>query len=417
MGKRVINNMIGDESEEIVNTLTKIVEQVKSPKEAKASKEFLYKLATKLNVMVEEKRLTEENTAHAEIPFKNFGVQILKALEDSINMKEGKKSRQSAKSGSRPSVRGSLGGCTNVRTLRGNVERIRHIVENLLKPHLQPKNFEKMTSMIEIYGCTDVLNGVLNDPKFESERKVLLKNLEIVIPEQVEALKKLRERSKPVACKAVGCTKHAVPSQGQFKSSGLCEYHHYMVFKDKIENPVLEQFLADKIRRTYFYQYLTSAEKEIQKAYSSTFGDARAVNLFLFVRGAAAYLETDRKLKRKKAEAVIQKYLNPKASATFIGLDTKIIDGVKKTMEDSDNTADTTPVAARRGMTFNAPPKELFDEAVNACQTKLKLVFTKGYLKSGIHRLYLATIQLPPFHAQRALEEIKAHEKATVEKE
>eukprot|EP00954_Amorphochlora_amoebiformis_P030548 1394850-Amorphochlora_amoeboformis.AAC.1 len=94
-----------------------------------------------------------------------------------------------------------------------------------------------MTSMIEIYGCTDVLNGVLNDPKFESERKVLLKNLEIVIPEQVEALKKLvltlaanptniaktllygptlqRERSKPVACKAVGCSKHAVPSQGQ----------------------------------------------------------------------------------------------------------------------------------------------------------------------------------------------------------
>mmetsp|Transcript_1299 Transcript_1299/g.1849 ORF Transcript_1299/g.1849 Transcript_1299/m.1849 type:complete len:464 (-) Transcript_1299:245-1636(-) len=411
-GRSVINNIIGDESEEIVTTLTKIATDKHGASEAKTCKDFLYKFVAKLNVLIDEKRITQKNSAHAEAPLKNLAVQLLGAFSEADEDDEKKKSRAS-----RSSLRGSLAGCTNTRVLRGNIERIRAIVGELFKPHMKAKNHENLLKVFDIFGSKEVLDGIINDPQLHKEKLAIFENLSKLLPEQLDKLIKLREASKPSACRASMCKYMAVPSQGQFKSSGLCAYHHYLTFKEHIKNPMLQTFLYEKRPQSYFLQYLRAAETIIKSTYGKVIGKVRPLTLFLFVRAAKSYEIAERKNRRALAFRLMQKYLNPNA-ATYIEPDQKLVNKLEKVIEDTDDQQTASSTRISRDAVFNATPKDLFYEVLKEVEGKLEKIFSNGYLKSGIHRLYLATVQLPPFYQQRAVEIInKKEDDGTFEKE
>mmetsp|Transcript_18097 Transcript_18097/g.32397 ORF Transcript_18097/g.32397 Transcript_18097/m.32397 type:complete len:216 (-) Transcript_18097:283-930(-) len=194
----------------------------------------------------------------------------------------------------------------------------------------------------------------------------------------------------------------------QFSCSGLCELHHHLCFKDQISDPKLSSFINDPKPRSYFYQFLCIHSK------SKGSSEAKSVNMFHFLRAVKLFQETDRKLRRKKAEVLIQKYLNAKNTTNFIGISDEMITKVKKTMEESDCSENAGAVSGLRygkNATFNAPPKDTFDDISKECEKRLMDVFKNGYLRSGIHRLYVATIKLPPYHQQMALDRIALENK------
>mmetsp|Transcript_10816 Transcript_10816/g.26452 ORF Transcript_10816/g.26452 Transcript_10816/m.26452 type:complete len:150 (-) Transcript_10816:305-754(-) len=132
---------------------------------------------------------------------------------------------------------------------------------------------------------------------------------------------------------------------------------------------------------------------------------------FFFVRAVKTYKEIERKNRRKKADVIIKKYLNPGNKANYIHPKEELIQKVKKTLDDLDTAADDESSAlkgTRYGQAdFNASPKDLFDNLEAETKKRLQGCFEEGYLKSGVHRLYCATIKLPPYYYNRAMDVLK----------
>jgi len=258
-GKKLINTFIGEESENVAKILTTIITELKDEKTATEARDNLYRLATKFNILIEEKELTWEHTAHAESPLNNFAVQILSALSTQKN--DAKRDSDEKQGFSGPRIHSP-----NIKVLRSNIERIRVMIVEIARGHITDKNLKVLDELFDIYGNEEVLDSLLKKPEYEDHKKNLYKNLSAILPEQTQILKKLRDLAKPIPCRVPGCPCFAVSHQGQFLLSGLCAFHHFMLFKDVIEKPQFKKYMSTGMSsaRSYYYQYLCAKEKEIK---------------------------------------------------------------------------------------------------------------------------------------------------------
>eukprot|EP00466_Bigelowiella_natans_P002903 jgi/Bigna1/86564/estExt_fgenesh1_pg.C_110228 len=349
-GKKLINTFIGEESENVAKILTTIITELKDEKTATEARDNLYRLATKFNILIEEKELTWEHTAHAESPLNNFAVQILSALSTQKN--DAKRDSDEKQGFSGPRIHSP-----NIKVLRSNIERIRVMIVEIARGHITDKNLKVLDELFDIYGLElirneEVLDSLLKKPEYEDHKKNLYKNLSAILPEQTQILKKLRDLAKPIPCRVPGCPCFAVSHQGQFLLSGLCAFHHFMLFKDVIEKPQFKKYMSTGM------------------------------------------------------DVIISKYLRVKNTTNFIHVDESKIEALLKVLKDLD---DADPVDAKLAGTryaekaiFNVPSKEIFDDIEKQVWKTMETIFDQSYLKSGVHRLYLATIKLPPYHWKKA---------------
>ncbi len=374
----------------MIKTLSLVASVLTTEKEAKTTRDDLYKLAAKTSLLMDEKQLTEKNTAHAEEPLRHLGVKLLNAL--------------SADAGS-----------VKVEVLHSNLVRIREILGEILKPHISAKNYQKLIDAFGFYSDTKFLTSLIHDAKFTHEKKTVFDNLAKMFPAEMDKLRKQRARAKPIPCAAVasGCKQLAVRQQGQFNGSQFCPYHHMAVFEQKIKSPKLETFISNKNMATYLCQYLIQDEDNLctENNTKKMLNGAKPLRLFHFARAVLAYKLVDRKLRRNRAEAVLQKYLNKNATG-FVHVDDKHVAVAKKVMVESDvhNTAKGTKYGQKA--TFNAPPKDIFDVILGATNRVLQHIFDERYLKSRVHAMYLRTMSLPPYWKNMALKEVKKNGEA-----
>eukprot|EP00954_Amorphochlora_amoebiformis_P027170 1383772-Amorphochlora_amoeboformis.AAC.1 len=271
----------------------------------------LYKIATKFKIMVkhpslclsrsgqsnpvshqvDEKKLDFEGTKHAEEPLNTLGVQVLDALS---SKKVGK---------------------TSIDRLHANIGRIRAIVLELMRAHLQVKNYKKLEGLFDVFGNHKFLVFVLNDADYKQEKgksptkhaptepyspQELFENLSIVLKDQMELLERQRAQSKPKICSSYLCGNARVEASGPFPGSRLCAMHHRKRYMGRLENPKIQLFVSEAASSPYFIQYLTSLPAEDLKLHSSILQGSKPTSLFNFLRAVRVYERIDRSLREQR---------------------------------------------------------------------------------------------------------------------
>mmetsp|Transcript_7807 Transcript_7807/g.15058 ORF Transcript_7807/g.15058 Transcript_7807/m.15058 type:complete len:439 (-) Transcript_7807:268-1584(-) len=392
LGRKIINSFLGTDGEKIVAALTAAAVKFHGKKEGIDARTGLYKIATKVRLAVDQKQLKKEDTLHADMPLNQFGIQLLDAL-------------------SKPA------GSTNVKMLQGNISRIQSIVCEIMKAHLQEKNYNKLKHLFEIYGAGGFLSAVLDNEDYQSEKKELYGHLSKVLKRQMLQLERQRNARKPKQCAAYQCSNGAAPQIGNFIGSKYCAYHHMLRYANKLKEPVLEEFISDSEASPYFAQYLSAFEATIVDEQKETLNGTKPLTLFNFLRAVNAYEELSSGLRLQRAEIVARKYLKA-SSSNFVGVDKAVCDKVRADMEappKSTRSPNVHPRRARRSSLGSyLPSRELFEPVCSLVRSRLKAVFSPGFLKSRQYETFSKTIRLPPELVKLAEKQAAAAEAAAV---
>jgi len=238
LGRKIINRFLGPKGEKIIEALTGAACKLHGKKDAKAALVDLYKIATKIKIMADEKILTASNTVDADEPLNLLGVQILDAL--------------------------STEGKYKVEPLHRTIEQLRVIVTALMKGHLQEKNYKKMNSLFEIYGSTEFLEVVMNDKTYESEKKDLFENLSILLKEQMVELENKRARARPKKCQSYGCPYLSLAPEGKFLGSKYCAMHHLAIYGPRTSCVCTDYFVKEVETSKYLTSHLKANGEDIK---------------------------------------------------------------------------------------------------------------------------------------------------------
>ncbi|GAB5369466.1 hypothetical protein AAMO2058_001406900 [Amorphochlora amoebiformis] len=384
LGKKIMNNFLGTNGEKIVVSLTKAASKIHGEKDAKTYQTDLYKIATKFKIMVDEKKLDFEGTKHAEEPLNTLGVQVLDALS---SKKVGK---------------------TSIDRLHANIGRIRAIVLELMRAHLQVKNYKKLEGLFDVFGNHKFLVFVLNDADYKQEKGELFENLSIVLKDQMELLERQRAQSKPKICSSYLCGNARVEASGPFPGSRLCAMHHRKRYMGRLENPKIQLFVSEAASSPYFIQYLTSLPAEDLKLHSSILQGSKPTSLFNFLRAVRVYERIDRSLREQRAKVIMRKYMT-KGSPSQACIEEKILAKVKSDLDRSGGKDRPKNFTRRQSIAYTAPPRELFQVVINQVSGRLRPIF-KEFLKSDFYKNYAETIRLPPAEEKIADKQEKTRE-------
>lgn len=395
-GRKVIVGFLGDEGEILLKALKHAAAKYAGKEKATELKENILKLAVKAKLAADEQRLTEKTTSHAVLPINSLCLQTVNHL------------RQPP-------------GNVETQQLSGNINRIRDIILDIMHPHVQPKNYEKLQNIFKFLGDAKFLDAILNDPSYIEERTAIKENLQTVLAPLLATVE--REQAN-APCKVNNCKARRVEPAGNFKGSEYCARHHQAQYEKMLAKPVLEHFLdpAD-YPSSFFIQFLADPKrKDDNKA-----DPAVDVAMYHFFDAVAKYKGIGRNLRKARAELIFSKYLKEQkgrrsvfvssSSLNLAGGATPVpssssVDLLARNGKDLMVRLDENIVRKIQDDLFYTDAQSanlgtVFDEAQAVARARLDQCFEE-YLKSPFFTQYIEALALPAAVVEQLAKETPA---------
>jgi len=351
-GRKAATSFIGPEGNAILDGIKSFMAKDLGHEEAKERKKDLLKLASKIHIMITEKKLTEENTQSVVKPLVTLGWHWLQYLSY-----DEKKSAEELK---RLAV-----------SMKASMTECHALLIALLSPHMQDKNAAKITSLFEYANNDAFLDKIRFDAKFDEERKIVVQNLDLVfqtLPGPL--LSAIADQEMP--CNVTGCEKPRLKADGKFQGSELCGVHHFKKYTLQIETPRFEFWLKEESLRTRMLDWLGKENKlevahfigEVEKFKGIARKEMRAV------RGPVLY----------------QKFVETK----IVTADEKVIGELKRAVESKEGVSATC-----------------FDELLAQVSEDMQRLFMERFTVSKTFADWKEQVTLPP-EVERAVRDASA---------
>jgi hypothetical protein len=199
--------------------------------EGKEMKKDVLKIASKIKIMVDSKKLTPENTKDAQAPTLRLAELLLDYLEPGSTKTAEEISKLKA-------------------DLKDSMQKAYQILFDLVKPHMQDKNSAKLTKFYDYLRSDEFLTKIRKEAKFQDERRFIHTNLETLLSTVQSTV------APELPCQSSGCDKKRVPAQGNFGGSEFCAMHHYKKFAPQIESPSFAYWMKEESLRSVMMSWL-----------------------------------------------------------------------------------------------------------------------------------------------------------------
>jgi len=351
LGRKAILNILGEDGEIMFNAIKEAAKVHYGEAKGKALKADLLKVIMKVNLLLNEERLTPKNTADGHEPLHQLLFQAMQDFED-------------------PDIKVEAKAMADIIT----VVRAKWI--RILDGFMQEKNLDKVDDVFEKLGDVKFLDSLYNSPEQLKHRRLIATALPVMIGENGMGTSVLGNRhAGPSQCQLASCSNNAVRSRGLFRSNGMCAFHHRQHFDVMLKQPRLEQFLSEPRVANFFREYLDRLSSEGNKA-------ARVH--FVFVSAVAEYRSTSGQvLRRRMALQIIDKYIM-EGSVNQVELSEevrRVLSEKGEAIEDGDS---------KTGLS-----SAFFSSAETEAREHLREAFEKGFLSSKVYERFTKAYTLP----------------------
>jgi len=151
IGKKIIP----PQARGLLKGLRNIIAKVINPKKAEEVEKGIIKLVVKAKICIDDKKVTEEEFLQADAPLRK-AFNIVVDLYDYFGEPLSEKSKMS------------------FQVAAGHMKEVGTILTNLMKPHVQPKNLQRLIDIFDVLGSVDFFIKVWGSPEIGKEMEDLV---------------------------------------------------------------------------------------------------------------------------------------------------------------------------------------------------------------------------------------------------
>lgn len=336
LGRKAILNVLGEDGEILFNAIKESAKLYFGETQGKKLKEDMLKMILKINLLVNEKTLTPENTSAGQEPIHALLFQAQLDFDGTEHHVD-------------PSV------------LSKRLNEVSTVWIDIVKKHMQEKNIEKLQEVIIMLGDVKFLDGLFNGAQYKEHRDQISASLGRMMD-----MFGIQDPNAQGNCQSSNCLNKAVRSRGLFRSAGFCARCHADQFHSMCDKPTLQDFLLDERASSMLTQFLNEDGQIAPFQFLRSVSDFKAI--------------TSQKIRLRAVMAIKRKYLDADA-ALKVDISEKALAEV---LEKIDNIDEESPRI----------PTSIFGNVENDVRESLTKIFDTRFVKSQYFERFVASYRL-----------------------
>lgn len=350
-GRKVVVGFLGEEGDLVLTSLKKAAAKFSNKDTATTLKKDMLKLVLKAKLCFDEKLIAKETIKAAREPLTRFLDVAFVALSQPVDTQ------------------------IDIQPLLQHINLSRDVLVDMMRPHIQQKNLEKLQNLFNFYSNADFVRALLMDPTYLDERNVIKENI-TAIHDEVQSRGDSSFANPLKNCAVNACPKMQLAAHGTFVGSQFCARHHLQYVQNDLEQPKFHQYLELSSRGSQsFVDYLK--QLSLQETKEAQGGDFA---LYLFQDAVTQYRRVSRNLRKSRADVIYRKFIR---------------NGTKKTDHPVDLSEQVNHKIIEAVQNYEeARFLHALEEAQQEVVSRLQIVFQQ-FIASPIYQEYVVGNRLP----------------------